>query len=145
MPAPPAPTPRVIRVLTADDHPGFLAAARELISATPGFETVAEADSGERAVALAARLRPDLVLLDVHMPGMGGIAAARRIADSDPQTVVALISAYAVCDLSADALHCGARAVLPKHRLRPQAIVRLWELIASAPRDAPLILLDFDG
>jgi DNA-binding NarL/FixJ family response regulator len=145
MPAAPAPTPHVVRVLTADDHPGFLATARELIRATPGFETVAEARSGERAVALAARLHPDLVILDVHMPGMGGIAAARQIVDACPEAVVALVSAYAVSDLSADALDCGARAVLPKHRLRPRAIVRLWELTAEAPAGAPVILIDLEG
>jgi two-component system, NarL family, invasion response regulator UvrY len=128
MPAPPAPTLRTIRVLTADDHPGFLATARELIAATPGFESVGEADSGERAVELAGELRPDLVLLDVHMPGIGGIAAARRIVDARPGIVVALVSAYAVSDLPSDVLSCGARAVLAKHRLSPETIIRLWAL-----------------
>jgi DNA-binding NarL/FixJ family response regulator len=126
MPAPPAPTLRTVRVLTADDHPGFLAAARELIAATPGFETVGEADSGERALELARELRPDLVLLDVHMPGMGGIAAARAIVDDRPGIVVALVSAYAVGDLPVEAQRCGARAVLAKHRLSPRVLERLW-------------------
>ena len=128
MPAPPAPTLRTIRVLTADDHPGFRAAARELIAATPGFESVGEADSGERALELARELRPDLVLLDVHMPGIGGISASRRIVDACPGIVVALVSAYAVSDLPTDVLHCGARAVLAKHRLSPETIIRLWAL-----------------
>src|SRR5688500_10235737 len=101
MPAPPAPTAGPIRVLPADDHPGFLATARDLVRATPGFEMVAEATSGERAVALTARLHPDLVLLDVHMPGIGGIEAARRIMAACPETVLVLVSAYAVEDLPA--------------------------------------------
>jgi DNA-binding NarL/FixJ family response regulator len=126
MPAPTAPTLRTIRVLTADDHPGFLAAARELVASTPGFASVGEADSGERAVELALELRPDLVILDVHMPGMGGIAATRAIVDACPRTVVALVSAYAVGDLPAEAQRCGASAVLAKHRLSPKVITRLW-------------------
>ena len=133
MPATPASTARPIRVLTADDHPGFLATARDLIRATPGFETVAEATSGERAVALTARLHPDLVLLDVHMPGIGGIEAARRIMAACPQTVLVLISAYAVEDLPIDARHCGARAVILKQQLRPSTIPRLWYLAGSTP------------
>src|SRR4051812_23111343 len=71
----PAPSTGVIGVLTVDDHPGFLETARVLIRATPGFETVAEATSGERAVTLARIIRPHLILLDVHMPGIGGIEA----------------------------------------------------------------------
>jgi CheY-like chemotaxis protein len=133
MPASPAPTPGPIRVLTADDHPGFLATARDLVRATPGFETIAEASSGERAVALTTRLHPDLVLLDVHMPGIGGIEAARRIMAACPWTVLVLISAYAVEDLPADALHCGARAVLSKQQLRPRTITRLWSLAGTTP------------
>lgn len=142
MPAPSAPTTGLIRVLTADDHPAFLATARELICATPGFETVGEARSGEGAVALSERLHPDLVLLDVHMPGIGGIEAARRIVAARPEVVVALISAYAVDDLPPDTMRCGARAVLAKHRLRPQAILRLWELARATP---PGTVLPLDG
>jgi two-component system, NarL family, invasion response regulator UvrY len=133
MPAPLAPTAGPIRVLTADDHPGFLATARDLVRATPGFEIVAEATSGERAVALTARLHPDLVLLDVHMPGIGGIEAARRIVAECPETVLVLISAYAVEDLPVDARHCGARAVLSKQQLRPRTITRLWSLAGTTP------------
>jgi DNA-binding NarL/FixJ family response regulator len=139
------PADPAIRVLTVDDHPGFLATARDLISATPGFETVGEADSGERAVELAERLRPDLVLLDVHMPGIGGIVAAGRIAEGCPETLIVLVSAYAVDDLPAEALRCGAFAVLPKHRLRSRALARLWELGAAAPTGAPLTSLDLEG
>jgi two-component system, NarL family, invasion response regulator UvrY len=127
MSAPPLTTTEPVRVLTADDHSGFLATARELIRATPGFETVAEVRSGERAVALSRSLLPQLILLDVHMPGIGGIEAARRIVAARPDVVVALISAYSVEDLPPEALNCGAHAVLAKHALRPRAITELWE------------------
>ncbi|MEA2180349.1 MAG: two-component system, NarL family, invasion response regulator UvrY [Solirubrobacteraceae bacterium] len=142
MRASPVSTTGLIRVLTADDHPGFLDTARELIRRTPGFETVGEARSGEQAVTLAWELRAQLVLLDVHMPGIGGIEASRQIVAANPEVVVALISAYAVDDLPSAVLSCGARAVLAKHRLRPQAIARLWDLAARTPAGT---VLPFDG
>lgn len=87
---------RDVRVLVADDQAPFRRAALAVIAATPGFALAAEASSGEEAVALAAQVRPDLVLLDVRMPGLGGVAAARRIAA--PLTV--LISTYRAEDLA---------------------------------------------
>jgi two-component system, NarL family, invasion response regulator UvrY len=68
-----------VGVLAVDDDPGFLEVAREVIRATPGFETVGVAATGEAAVSLAWMLRLQLVLMDVRMPGIGGIEAARRI------------------------------------------------------------------
>ena len=121
-----------IRVLTADDHVDFLTTARALVDAAPGFETVAEACCGEEAVEAAARHRPDLVLMDVHMPGIGGIEAARRILAARPETLLALVSVYAPDDLPAEAWTCGARAILPKERLRPGVLARLW----VSPRSA---------
>ena len=81
-----------VRVLTVDDQIVFRRAAHDVIAATPGFEPVGDAESGEEALAEVERLRPELVLLDVRMPGIGGIEAARRIAAAHPETVVVLIS-----------------------------------------------------
>ncbi len=75
-----------------DDQVVFRRAAHDVIAATPGFEPVGDAESGEEALAEVERLRPELVLLDVRMPGIGGIEAARRIAEAHPETVVVLIS-----------------------------------------------------
>jgi DNA-binding NarL/FixJ family response regulator len=90
---------RAVTVLAVDDQPVFLRAAHALIDATPGFEHVGEASSGAEALVKVAALRPDLVLLDVRMPGMDGIETARRLADSDAETVVVLISLEAVPEL----------------------------------------------
>src|ERR1043165_2640900 len=84
--------PSPITVLAVDDRAVFLRATRELIAATPGFRQGGEAASGAEALELAADLHPDLVLLDVHMPGMDGVETARRLIESDPQTVVVLVS-----------------------------------------------------
>ena len=66
-----------VRVLVADDQAPFRRAARSVVGATTDFELVGEASSGEEAVALVGSLRPDLVLMDIAMDGIGGIEAAR--------------------------------------------------------------------
>jgi CheY-like chemotaxis protein len=83
----------MMRVLVADDSSLFLAAVAEVIAASEGFELDALAESGEEAVELAAARRPDLALVDVHMPGIGGREAARRIAAASPETAVVLMTA----------------------------------------------------
>jgi|tagenome__1003787_1003787.scaffolds.fasta_scaffold20977294_2 two-component system invasion response regulator UvrY len=83
---------RAVRVLAVDDQEVFRRAARTLIAATPGFEQVGEACSGAEALELAAELHPDLVLLDVRMPGMDGLETARRLAGAEPDAVVVLTS-----------------------------------------------------
>lgn len=82
----------VVRTLAVDDHGAFREALRELIAATPGFLLVGEARSGEEAVLAAERLSPQLVLMDVVMPGMGGISASRVILSRCSGVVVFLIS-----------------------------------------------------
>ena len=133
------PTSACVRVLTADDHCEFRATARELIAATPGFVSVGVAQSGEQAVDVAIGHEPDLVLMDVHMEGIGGIEAARRILKMLPGTVVALISVYPAADLPPDAHTCGAQAVLRKDRLRPRLLTELWET-ASVSRPGTAVL-----
>jgi DNA-binding NarL/FixJ family response regulator len=88
---------------------------------------VGEAESGERAVELVEELRPDLVLIDVRMPGMGGIQAARTIKSAHPSTVVVLVSTAAPNELPAGADDCLADARVWKGDLRPSLLVQLWE------------------
>ena len=76
-----------VRVLTVDDQAVFRGIAREVIDATPGFESVGEAASGEEALAAVDRLDPQLVLLDVRMPGLDGIEVARRLRATHPDTL----------------------------------------------------------
>lgn len=115
---------RSIRVLVVDDAPPYLEAARALIGATPGFEWIGEASCGEDAIELVDRIRPDLVLMDLHMPGIGGIEAAHRIASRAIPTTVILITS----DELADAVpHATGAGPFPKHRLKPASLRRLWE------------------
>ena len=122
------PPPRsTVGVLIVDDQAPFLAAARRLIESTPGFASVGEATSGEHAVRLAAALRPDLVLMDVRMPGLGGLAAARCITLARSAAAVVLVSADPEEVPPAAAEGCGAVAVMSKQHLRPASLTALWE------------------
>lgn len=116
-----------VMVLAVDDHVAFRDLLSELIAATPGFELVGEASSGEDAIEAVQRLSPQLVLMDVAMPGIGGIAAARRILDRHHATVIVLVS------VDDPRFHPGvialgdAVASLRKQDLRPQKLTELWE------------------
>jgi CheY-like chemotaxis protein len=80
-------------VLCADDDPGFRGVVRTLIESLPGFRLVGEATSGQDAIATVTTLCPDLLLMDVRMPGMDGIDTARLLLRRDPNMVVVLMSA----------------------------------------------------
>jgi DNA-binding NarL/FixJ family response regulator len=116
----------VIGVLTVDDHVPFLEVARELIAATPGFRPLREVTSGSEAIAAADELEPELVLLDVHLPGMSGVDVSREITAHHPETTVILISTDAPDELPSAARACGATTIARKQDLRPETLQRLW-------------------
>jgi DNA-binding NarL/FixJ family response regulator len=116
-----------VTVLTVDDQRIFLRTARSLISATPGFEQIGEAGSGEEALELVAHLRPDLVLVDVRMPGMDGVETARRLTEADPATTVVLISLEEVPQLSAAVDRAGAAGYIRKQDLSTRSLTELWD------------------
>jgi two-component system invasion response regulator UvrY len=115
-----------VRVLLADDQAPFRAAARAVFGAASGFRLVGEATSGEEAVELVGSLSPDLVLMDINMAGIGGIEAARLIADRYPMTRTILLSTYREADLPQEARTCGA-AYLHKADFGGRALQELWK------------------
>ena len=115
-----------VRVLVADDQAPFRGAARSVLGATADFELVGEATSGEEAVALVNSLRPDLVLMDIKMAGIGGIEAARSIKATSPETLTILLSTYREEDLPPQARTCGAAAYLHKSDFSRHALRELW-------------------
>ncbi len=103
-----------IRVLIADDHPFFRDGLRVLFEATPDTELVGEATDGDEAVALAAELAPDVILMDLRMPGTGGIEATRKILEKAPETGILVVTMVEDDDSVFAAMRAGARGYLLK-------------------------------
>jgi DNA-binding NarL/FixJ family response regulator len=116
-----------VRVLIVDDQEPFRMAARLVVEATDGFEVAGEADSGEESVELAEELKPDLVLMDVNLPGINGLDATRRILDGDDEPpVVLLLSTYEEAEYAPRAAECGAAAYIPKAVFGPDRLESAW-------------------
>jgi DNA-binding NarL/FixJ family response regulator len=116
----------VVGVMVVDDQPPFRRAARAVIEATEGFEAVGDAESGAQALHHADQLKPDLVLIDVHMPEMDGLETARRLTESHPGCVVVLVALNDLELPDSAVTACGAVAFLRKEQLRPMALRNLW-------------------
>ena len=103
-----------IRVLIADDHPFFRDGLRVLLETTPETEFAGEAKDGHEAIALAAELRPDVILMDLRMPVTGGVEATRRIVAANPDAAVLVVSMVEDDDSVIAAIRAGARGYLLK-------------------------------
>ena len=103
-----------IRVLIADDHALLREGLVRILLQDPHFSVVGEAESGEAAVAQADRLKPDVVLMDVMMPGMGGAEATRRIKQAHPGTEVVALSMYREDERGEEMQGAGASAYITK-------------------------------
>lgn len=103
-----------IRILIADDHPLFLEGVANSLKAAEDFSVIAQASSGEEAVELALKLRPDMVLLDVTMPGIGGIAAAGQIVAGLPGVRVMMLTVSEIPESLLAALKVGAHGYVLK-------------------------------
>lgn len=149
----------MIRLLIADDHPVVRAGLAGLLSDEPGFEVVGEAVDGEEAVALAATTRPDVVLMDLRMPRVDGVAATIRIVAGEagePAPRVLILTTYESDDQILAAIEAGASGYLLKaapqaeivagirsvaagqSALSPQVAVRLVERMRRPEPDAVL-------
>jgi two-component system invasion response regulator UvrY len=114
-----------LTVLIVDDQPPFLRAVRALLETGRRFDVVGEATSGEEALELTLRLRPQLVLMDVRLPGLTGIQTSRRIVAQFPSTVVVLVSTHRRADLPPGLEDCGAAAFTPKEDVDVDALAAL--------------------
>lgn len=103
-----------IRLLVADDHALFRDGLRALFSATPGIEMVAEAATGEETVALIEKTLPDIVLMDINMPGIGGIEATRQILRANPTIGVIMVTMLEDDASLFSAMRAGARGYVLK-------------------------------
>jgi len=119
-----------IRILIADDHPHFRDGLRALLASDSSLEVVGEAGDGEEAISLAADLQPDVILMDLGMPGVGGIEATRRILRTSPHIAILVISMFEDEDSVFAALQAGARGYLLKGALKAE-ILRSIRAVAS--------------
>ena len=119
-------TRRARRVLVVDDHASFRRCARELLN-SEGYEVVGEAADGASALALAARLRPELVLLDIQLPDSDGFAVAERLLASDPGLQVVLVSSRDRSTYGPLVETSGALGFISKSELAGAALERLLE------------------
>lgn len=103
-----------IRVLLADDHDLFRSGVRRLLESAAGLEVVGEARTGQDAVRLVEELAPDIVLLDISMPGTSGIDAARLIKTTSPRTGVIMLTVHADEEFLFEAIKAGAMGYLLK-------------------------------
>jgi DNA-binding NarL/FixJ family response regulator len=103
-----------IRILVAEDHPLFRKGVISLLSSVPDFEVVGEASTGEEAVARAAQLQPDVVLMDLQMPEVNGIEATRRILQESPSVRILVVTLFEDDDSVFMALRAGARGYILK-------------------------------
>ena len=103
-----------IRVLIADDHPFYREGVRTILSVAPEIEIIGEAASGEEAVAQAAALQPDVILMDLKMPGVNGIEATRRILRTSPHIGVLVLTMFEADESVFTAMRAGARGYLLK-------------------------------
>jgi len=126
----PQPMPKAlgpVSVLAVDDHPRFLEAVRAVVEAAPGFSWAGGVSSGEDALAAVDRDEPDMVLVDVNMPGMDGFELAQELRRSHPQTLVALISAQDPDELPRSTAGSATTKVLAKENLRPSWLGQVWQ------------------
>ena len=119
-----------VRVLVADDHPAYRAGLQLMLDATEGLEVVAEADTGARAVDLAAETAPDVVVMDLRMPDLDGIEATRRLLLAAPDTGVVVLTMLEDDESVFAAMRAGARGYLLKDA-EQEDIVRAVRAVAA--------------
>lgn len=104
----------VLTILIADDHPVFRKGLRALLASMPEVELVGEATSGEETIHLAEQLQPDVILMDLHMPGGGGLEAIRQIVQTSPHIRILVVTMFQDEDSVFAALQAGARGYVLK-------------------------------
>jgi DNA-binding NarL/FixJ family response regulator len=116
----------LVRVLVVDDQEVFRRVIGAVVDQTEGFVVVGCAESGEESILAARILRPDLVLMDVNLPGMDGMEATRRLRADSVASSVVLLSTYDEDDWGGQAQECGAVAYVAKAAFGPDRLRAVW-------------------
>jgi DNA-binding NarL/FixJ family response regulator len=120
----------VLRVLIADDHPVFRDGINALLEATPGMEVVGEATTGDDVILCTEQLQPDVILMDVQMPGINGIEATRRVVQNHPSMRVLMVTMFEDDQTVFAAMRAGARGYVLKDATKDE-IRRAIQAVAN--------------
>jgi CheY-like chemotaxis protein len=115
-----------VRVLVVDDQEVFRRVMSAVVEHTEGFVLVGCAGSGEESIVAAGVLRPDLILMDVNLPGIDGMEATRRLREDRTAATVVLLSTYDEDDWDGQAQECGAVAYVAKSAFGPDRLIAVW-------------------
>ena len=129
---------RRLRILVADDHPVIRKSVRQILDSHPRFEVCGEAQDGAAAIDEAHRLKPDVVVMNITMPVLNGIDAAREIKASLPELAIVILSTHADKHFIEQAKKSGARAYVAKTK----AAVALVRAIEAAVLDGEFVLVE---
>ena len=140
----------MLKVLLVDDHKLIRVGLRQIIEAEADFEVVGEAESGQDGLEKARELKPDIVVMDINMPGMNGIEATRRIARLDPRPRILIVSVLSRDPVPSRLLEAGADGYLSKDTAADEILtalkmVRLGKRYLSADLARQMALSQFDG
>jgi DNA-binding NarL/FixJ family response regulator len=133
----------MIRVLVVDDHDIVRTGLCQLLAGTADLDPVGSAAGGEEGVALAARLRPDVILMDLSMPGMDGIAATERIVTENPEAHVLVLTSFSDRSRIVAALDAGAEGYLLKNSSTEAILAGIRQLVAGGSPLDPLVAREF--
>jgi DNA-binding NarL/FixJ family response regulator len=135
------------RIIVADDHQILRQGLVALLGVQPDMEVVAQAHDGREAVALAREYRPDVIVMDVAMPNLNGIDAARQILTSLPSTKVIVLSAHGHQRMIAEALRAGVSGYVPKDAAMEELVDAIHTVIAGdrhlGPRVASVLASEY--
>jgi DNA-binding NarL/FixJ family response regulator len=137
---------RTIRILVADDHAVYREGLRAVLGPEPDMEVVGEAGTGKEVVERASELRPDVVLMDIQMPGMNGIEATRRILEANPRVGIVVLTMFEDDDSVFSAMRAGARGYVLKGAPHSQILKVLRAVADGEAHFGPEIarrLMDF--
>lgn len=136
-----------IKILVVDDHGMLREGLRLLIGQQEDMEMIAEAADGREAVELVRKLKPDLVLMDISMPGLNGIEATRQITKENPSTKVLALSAYSDKRFVTDTLKAGASGYILKDSLTDELVRAIYAVMADerylCPKAAAIVVDDY--
>jgi DNA-binding NarL/FixJ family response regulator len=121
----------MVRIIIVDDHPILLQGIRKLLEAEPGYQVVGEASDGIEGVELIKRLKPDIAITDITLPGMNGLDIARSVASASPRTRIILLTMHKESPYVIEALNTGVHGYV----IKTEASADLLRAIKDATRD----------